>query len=282
MIEKMRKEIDAVDEKILKLLNERIKLAIAVGKIKSEKKEEVFVPVREREIISNLKKLNSGPINDDSLSDIFREILNISRSVQEKLKISYFGPAATFTHLAALEIFGRDAQYIPNESIKDVFTEIEKGRANYGVVPIENSTEGIVNHTLDMFIDSDLKIISEKFLEISQCLLSTETSIQKIKRVYSHPQAIAQTKNWIERNLNGVKIIDAASTSSAACLAKKEKGSAAISSVVASEIYGLNVLAKGIEDYKNNFTRFFVMGKKNSQSPYPYPYPQYQFSPYSQ
>ncbi|MFA5779310.1 MAG: prephenate dehydratase [Elusimicrobiota bacterium] len=266
MIEKIRSKIDRVDEGILKLLNERVKLAVEIGKIKSKKKEDIFVPLREREIISNLKNLNKGPITGEALSDIFREILNVSRSIQKKIKVSYFGPAATFTHLAAIKIFGRNVEYIPVESIKDVFTEVEKGRADYGVVPIENSTEGVVNHTLDMFIDSDLKITSEIFLEISHYLLSNETSIRKIKKVYSHPQAIAQTRNWIEKNLKDAKIVEVASTSEAARLAKKEKNTAAISSVVASEIYGLNILAKNIEDYKNNFTRFFVIGRQNPPS----------------
>ncbi|PIU83621.1 MAG: prephenate dehydratase, partial [Elusimicrobia bacterium CG06_land_8_20_14_3_00_38_11] len=254
MIEKIRSKIDKVDEGILKLLNERVKLAIEIGKIKSKKREDIFVPIREKEIISNLKNLNKGPITGEALSDIFREILNVSRSIQEKIKVSYFGPAATFTHLAAIKVFGRYVKYVSCESIKDVFTEIEKGRADYGVVPIENSTEGVVNYTLDMFVDSDLKIISEKFLEISHYLLSNETSMQKIKKVYSHPQAIAQTRNWVEKNLKDAEIIEVASTSEAARLAKKEKNVAAISSIVASDIYGLNILAEKIEDFKNNFT----------------------------
>lgn len=260
MIERIRNKIDRIDEGILKLLNERVKLAIEIGKIKSKKKEDVFVPLREKEIISNLKNLNKGPITGEALSDIFREILNVSRAIQKKIKVSYFGPAATFTHLAALKIFGRCVEYIPVESIKDVFTEVEKGRADYGVVPIENSTEGVVNHTLDMFVDSDLKITSEIFLEISHYLLSGENAIQKIKKVYSHPQAIAQTRNWIEKNLKDAKIVEVASTSEAARLARKEKNTAAISSVVASEIYGLNILAENIEDYKKNFTRFLIIG----------------------
>ncbi|MFH1540694.1 MAG: prephenate dehydratase [Elusimicrobiota bacterium] len=264
MIEKIRSKIDKIDKKILEFINERVNLAIEIGKVKSEKKEDIFVPVREKKIISNLKNLNKGPITNEALSDIFREILNVSRSIQKKMKISYFGPAATFTHLAAIKIFGKNIDYISCESIKDVFTEVEKGRADYGVVPIENSTEGVVNYTLDMFIDSDLKITSEIFLEISHCLLSCETSIQKIKKVYSHPQAIAQTRNWIEKNLKGIEIIEVTSTSEAARIAKKEKGSAAISSVVASEVYGLNMIAKNIEDCRNNFTRFLVIGRKNS------------------
>ncbi|MBN1383540.1 MAG: prephenate dehydratase [Elusimicrobia bacterium] len=263
MIKGIRKKIDGLDQKILKLLNERIKLAIKIGKIKSEKKESIFAPVREKEIVSNLLKRNMGPIPDEFLSDIFQEILNASRSIQKKIKISYFGPEATFTHLAAIEIFGRHAVYIPVKSIKDVFTEIEKDRANYGVVPIENSTEGVVNHTLDMFIESDLKITSEMFLEISHCLLSRENSIDRIKKIYSHPQAIAQTRNWIDKNLKSVKVVEVASTAEAARLAKKEQRTAAVSSIVASRLYGLKIIAKNIEDYKNNFTRFLVIGKKN-------------------
>ena len=266
MIDKIRKRIDNIDEKILNLLNERIKMAIKVGKIKSRKNETVFVPVREKEIISNLIKNNKGPMPNEYLSDVFREILNVSRTMQRKIKISYFGPEATFTHLAAIKVFGKHVDYIPVESIKDVFIEIEKGRAEYGVVPIENSTEGIVNHTLDMFIDSDLKITSEIFLEISHYLLSRESDIKKITKVYSHPQAIAQTRNWLDKNLRNIKVIEVASTSEAARLAKNEKNTAAIASSVASEIYGLNILSRNIEDNKNNYTRFLIISKKNPSS----------------
>ncbi|MEW6557481.1 MAG: prephenate dehydratase [Elusimicrobiota bacterium] len=263
MILEIRQKIDRVDKKILKLLNERIKLAIKIGKIKSQKQEDIFSPVREKEVVTNLVKQNKGPLPDECLSDIFQEILNVSRSIQKKLKISYLGPEATFTHLAAIKIFGKYVDYIPVESIKDVFVEIEKNRADYGVVPIENSTEGVVNHTLDMFIESDLKIASEIFLEISHCLLSQESAVKKVKKVYSHPQAIAQTRNWIEKNLESIKIIEVASTSDAARLAKRERKTAAIASTVASEIYELNILARGIEDFKDNFTRFLVIGKKS-------------------
>jgi len=263
MIEKIRKKIDAIDRGILKLLSERIELAKKIGRIKSANKQDIFVPEREKEIVATLKKINGGTISDESLTDIYREILNASRSAQKKIRVSYFGPEATFTHMAAIKIFGRSVEYIPVESIKDVFIEVEKGRADYGVVPIENSTEGVVNRTLDMFVDSDLKITSEMSLEIEHYLLSRENAINKIKKIYSHPQPIAQTRDWVEKHAKNAKVIEVASTSVAARLAQKEKNSAAIASVVASELYGLNVLAKNIEDFKNNFTRFLVISKKS-------------------
>src|SRR3989339_77430 len=266
MIEKIRKKIDNLDKGILDLLNERIKLAIEVGRIKSKNNETIFAPVREKEVISNLTKKNTGPLPNEYISDIFHEILNVSRTIQKKIRVSHFGPEASFTHLASIKMFGKHVDFIPGESIKDVFIEVEKGRTDYGVVPIENSTEGIINHTLDMFIDSDLKITSELFLEISHYLLSRETSLQKITKVYSHPQPIAQTRNWLERNLRFAKIVEVASTPEAARLAKIEKNSAAIASIVASEIYGLNILSRNIEDNKNNYTRFLIISKKSPSS----------------
>lgn len=265
MIKMLRKQIDNIDRKILKLLDERMKLAVKIGKIKSEKKEDIFVPVREKEVIANLIKFSKGVIPNEFLVEIYREILNASRAIQRKLKVAYFGPEATFTHLAAIKIFGKSVEYTPVETIKDVFTEIEKERADYGVVPIENSTEGVINHTLDMFIESDLKIVSEILLEISLCLLSAEESLDDVRVIYSHPVPIAETRNWIEKNMKRAKVVEVISTAEAARRAKNERKSAAIASYMASEIYGLNILAKRIEDFKNNFTRFLVIGRKSSQ-----------------
>lgn len=265
MIKMLRKQIDNIDRKILKLLDGRMKLAVKIGKIKSEKKEDIFVPVREKEVIANLIKFSKGVIPNEFLVEIYREILNASRAIQRKLKVAYFGPEATFTHLAAIKIFGKSVEYTPVETIKDVFTEIEKERADYGVVPIENSTEGVINHTLDMFIESDLKIVSEILLEISLCLLSAEESLDDVRVIYSHPVPIAETRNWIEKNMKRAKVVEVISTAEAARRAKNERKSAAIASYMASEIYGLNILAKRIEDFKNNFTRFLVIGRKSSQ-----------------
>jgi chorismate mutase/prephenate dehydratase len=264
-IKTIRSKIDAIDRKMLGLLNDRMHLSVQIGKIKFESNQDVFVPVREKEVISNLLRLNKGVLPDECLIEIYREILNASRTVQRNLRVSYFGPEATFTHLAAIKVFGKTADLIPVDSIKDVFTEIEKSRADYGVVPVENSTEGVINHTLDMFIESDLKIVSEIYLEVSHCLLSSEKSLEGIKKVYSHPQPIAQTRYWFEKNMKNIRPIEVVSTAEAARLAVKERHSAAIASILASEIYGLNIIASNIEDFRNNSTRFLVIGRKSSQ-----------------
>jgi len=263
---KLRKQIDKIDRKILELLNKRAELAIKIGKLKQKTGEEVYIPNREKEILLNLLKENKGPLPKESLQNIFSEILHAGRTLQSKLKIAYLGPEATFTHLAAVKNFGKYCEYIPLKTIKDVFQEVEKGRADYGVVPIENSTEGVVNYTLDMFMESDLLICSELNLRIELCLLSKFSDIKKIKRLYTHLQALGQCRNWIEANLPEVEILETTSTSKAAELAKRSNvPSAAIASSIAGEIYGLNIIAKGIEDISENYTRFLVIGKQSSE-----------------
>ncbi len=260
-IKKLRKKIDAIDENILYLLNERTKAVLKIGEIKSKKGETFYVPHREKEIINNLIKKNTGPFPHDTLKEIFREILTTSVSLQKKLSISYFGPETTFTHLAAVKNFGRNAVFIPVKSISDVFDEVEKGRADYGVIPIENSTEGIVNHTLDMFIDSDLKICSEILMPIALYLISKTKNINDIKKIYSHSQPIAQSRNWIEDNLPNAQLVEVASTAKAAEMAVKNTNSAAIASRLAATLYKLEIVASHIEDKADNVTRFLVIGK---------------------
>lgn len=173
--------------------------------------------------------------------------------------MAYLGPEATFTHMAARRKFGSSVEFVPVASIADVFTEVEKKRADYGVVPIENSTEGVITHTLDMFIESTLKICAETLLEISQCLLSN-SSLEEIKRVYSHPHAFAQVRGWLRSNLSAVECIEVSSTAEASRRAAIEPNSAAVGSELAAQVYHLNVLAKGIEDRVDNYTRFLIVG----------------------
>lgn len=265
MIKELRKKIDAIDRNILTLLNDRMKLSAEIGKIKRAASSQIFVPVREKEIISNILKFNNNMIPNEALVEIYKEIMNASRLLQKKFKVAYFGPEATFTHLAAIKVFGRNVDYMSADSIKDVFCEVDKSRADYGVVPVENSTEGVINHTLDMFIDSDNKIVSEIFLEVSHCLLSKEKSLRTVRKIYSHLQPIAQTRMWIEKNLKSAQVVETVSTAVAARKAAAEKGTAAIASSFAGEMYGLNILARNIEDCRNNFTRFLVIGKHDSQ-----------------
>ncbi len=261
-INKLRKIIDGIDDEILRLLNGRVDIAREIGKMKSAGKKDIWVPQREKNILKRLLKKNRGNLKDKDLVEIFQNILNVSRSMQKNPGIAYLGPEATFTHLAAIKSFGKNCNFIPVKTISDVFCEVSKGRVDYGVVPVENSTEGVVSYTLDMFVESELKICSESLLKVSHNLLSRQKDCRKINRVYSHPQAIAQCRNWIEENLQNAKIVEVASTAEAASCAGKQPESAAIASTLAAQLYKLNIVAAGIEDNIQNYTRFLVIGKK--------------------
>ncbi len=262
-IGELRKKIDAIDDSILEILNERAELVKEVGKVKAHGKSEFYVPNREKEIYERLTRNNKGPFSNESIMAIFREIISASLSLEHPLKIAFFGPQATYTHLAAIKQFGLSADLIPVKSISDVFDEVERGEANYGVVPIENSTEGIVTHTLDVFADSSLQIVAEVVLEISHCLLSKSGRMEDIKKVHSHPQPIAQCRNWLAKNLPNVPVIETASTAAAAQMVANDPEAAAIASEFAANIYDLKIVKKRIEDNVNNFTRFLVIGKKS-------------------
>jgi len=260
-LKNLRQKIDKIDNKILRLLNQRTRAAREIAKLKAKTKQEFYAPHREKKIVDRLLKKNKGPLPNETLRGIFQEILNASRSMQKKLRVAYLGPEATFTHLAAVKNFGRYAAFTPVKSIADVFSEVEKGRSDYGVVPIENSTEGVINHTLDMFVTSELKICSELLLEISHNLLSKASELREIKRIYSHPQAIAQSRNWIEDNLPNAELVETSSTAKAAEMAEKDPESGAIASSLAASLYDLKIIAERIEDNVQNFTRFLVIGK---------------------
>ena len=264
-VNEIRKKIDRVDRRILGEISERAKLVKAIGALKVKAGADVYVPHREKNIVSRLIKRNRGPLAPPAVESIFREIVNACRSLEKKLTVAYFGPEATYTHQAAMKNFGAGAAFVPVRTIADVFTEVEKGRANYGVVPIENSTEGIINHTLDMFVDSDLVICSEVSLPIEHCLLSLSGDMSKIKKLYSHTQPLLQCRNWIERNLPSAAVVEASSTAEAARCASKDASAAAIASKAAAQAYGLEIISEGIEDSKENFTRFLVIGTTTAQ-----------------
>ncbi|MFH0925598.1 MAG: prephenate dehydratase [bacterium] len=261
-IQTFRNEIDNVDTQILELLNKRAQAAIEIGKIKRKENKEIYVPKREEEIFEKLEGINKGPFPNKAIRLVFKEIMSASLSLEQPLRVAYFGPQATFTHLACMKKFGLSGDFVPVKFISDVFAEVERDRVDYGVVPIENSTEGIVNHTLDMFIDSNLKICSEIILEISQNLLSKTGNIGDIKKVYSHQQPIAQCKTWIKENLPDIPIIEVSSTARAAEMAAEDISAAAIASDLASKVYDLKIIKSRIEDNINNYTRFLVIGQK--------------------
>ena len=263
-LEQYRKEIDQIDDEILRLLNERSRSVIEIGKLKrqSDTEANLHTPAREAEIIDRLSRRNVGPFPNEAIRPVYREIMSASLSLEGPQKVAYLGPRATFTHLACTQKFGASAQYIPMNSIKDVFNEVERGLANFGVVPVENSTEGVVNHTLDMFMDSNLLIYGEVLQEVSHHLLSKASRVEDVKRIYSHPHAIAQCRNWLETNLPHVPVLEVPSTARAAELCVDEPSAAAIASELARQLYGLKVLKSRIEDNLNNFTRFLVLSQK--------------------
>ncbi len=262
-IQKLRKKIDEIDDRIIDLLNERARVVIEVGEIKKAEKIEFHSPNREREILERLTRRNTGPFPENTLRALYREILSSSLSLERPLKVAYLGPRATFTHQAVMQQFGLAAQDVPVENIRDVFSEVERGRADYGVVPIENTTSGAVIYTLDMFIDSELKITAEIMLEVSQYLLNKSGRAADIKKIYSISPAAAQCRQWLEKNLPGVPILDAPSTARAAEMAADDPAAAAIASEMAAVLYGLQVAAKRIEDSQTNITRFLVIGPRS-------------------
>ncbi|MFH1772201.1 MAG: prephenate dehydratase [Candidatus Omnitrophota bacterium] len=261
-LRKLRKEIDRVDKKILNLLNRRAKEVIKVSSVKKKDNLDVYSAEREAGILNGLKKLNSGPLSCEDIDIIFSEILSVCRSLRAALKIAYLGPQGTFTHMAAAKKFGKKQQYVSSESISDVFDKVSRGEVDYGVVPIENSIEGVVNYTLDMFFDSDLQICAEVTLNISHCLLGKRK--ENIKRIYSNPQVFAQCRAWIGRHYNKAQLIPALSTARAALLAKKDNNGACIGNKILASLYGLNVFASSIEDAMHNYTRFLVISRNDS------------------
>ncbi len=262
-IQELRRKIDEIDHKIVDLLNERARIVIEVGNVKKTKKLDFHSPSREREILDRLASLNKGPFPQNTLRAVYREILSSSLSLERPLKVAYLGPRATFTHQAVMQQFGLAAQDLPVETIKDVFNEVERGRADYGVVPIENSTSGAVIYTLDTFIDSDLKIAAEIVLEVTQHLMNRSGKVEEIKKIYTIPPAAAQCRQWIEKNLPGVPVLDAPSTARAAELAVDDETVGAIASEMAAVLYGLQIAGRKIEDNACNITRFLVIAPKS-------------------
>ncbi len=260
-LENLRTTIDKLDRQLLKLLSERGEAAKAIGEIKKLKGEAILVPSREQFIYDQLARLNKGPYNNGAILSIFREIISATRALEAPLKISYLGPQATFTNMAAVKLFGSSAEFVAEKGIANVFAEVERDRSDYGVVPIENSTEGVVNHTLDLFVDSSVKICGEIVLRIDQHLLSRQDDLKKIKVVYSHSQALAQCRRWLAENLPHAKLKEVESTALAAKKAVTEKNSAAIASELAASFYGLRIVKREIQDLVRNYTRFLVVGR---------------------
>ncbi len=263
-IDKLRKVIDEVDAKILDLLNQRAKTAVAIGKEKQKKQLKTYDKLREDKLIEKLISRNEGPLSKKTIVTIYREILSACRSLQFSVKVAYLGPKASNTYIAARKRFGASVDFVPVNTIFDVFREVEKDKAHFGIVPVENSTEGIISYTLDMFFNSELKISGEVSLPITHNLLA-KGSKKGIKRVYSHPQALAQCRTWISNNLSTVQFIETSSTAEAAKMASQSKQNGAIANELAAEVYNLNILEQHIEDSETNLTRFLVISKDISE-----------------
>jgi chorismate mutase / prephenate dehydratase len=262
-ISEHRKAIDHLDEQIVKLLNERTKHVLEIGEIKLKAGEEIYAPHREQAVLQRLRKLNHGPIPNESLQSIYREVMSSALALEKSMTIAYFGPEATFTHQAAIKRFGSSLRYSAQRTIADVFAEVARNRADYGVVPVENSTEGVVTHTLDMFVDSDLKIVSQIVLPIQHCLVS-RLKREQIKKLFVHPQTLAQCRGWLANNLPDVELIETSSNARSAQLATTERQSGAICGTLAAERYQLRILQSDIQDNSANATRFLVLGRQCS------------------
>jgi len=259
----LRDEIDAVDKKIQALITERAKIAERVADAKQESQDSVFYRAeREAQVLRKVMERNDGPLSDEEMARLFREIMSACLALEQVMSIAFLGPEGTFTQAAALKHFGHSVKTIPFASIGDVFREVESESVSYGVVPVENSTEGVINHTLDEFMSSSLNICGEVILRIHHNLLSNEKDLTKITKVYSHQQSLAQCRKWLDTNMNKVKLIDVSSNAAAAELASQEAGSAAIAGETAAEIYNLKMIAANIEDEPDNTTRFLIIGKR--------------------
>ncbi len=261
-LESLRKNINDIDGEILDLLNKRTEEVIAIGEAKKEARAEFYVPKREQEVYRRLIERNKGPFPNGALKTVYREIMSASLSLEKPLRVVFLGPVATFTHQACIEHFGLSVEYLPQKEIADVFEAVEKGRADFGVVPIENTAEGVVTHTLDMFVSSNLTISAEIMLEVSMALLNKTGRFEDIKTVSSRPHAIAQCRGWLRSHLPDASINDASSTALAAKIASEDESVAAVSSIAAADLYNLRVLENNIEDTPHNLTRFLVVGRQ--------------------
>ncbi len=259
----IRDQIDGLDKQLVTLLNQRLALAAEIGKVKRSQGGQIYVAEREDAVFRKVTGQNQGPIKNDALRAIYREIMSAAIALEKPLMIAYLGPEASNTHSAALKKFGASVDYHAMASVHDIFTAVEKGETDYAVIPIENSTEGSVREALDSFVESDLKIVAQIYLEINHALISN-SPLEGIERVYSKDQALAQCRNWLQRHLPHAQLIDAPSTSRAVQRAKEEKGAAAVAGELAAEHYGVPVVERNIQDKADNTTRFFVIGRKPS------------------
>jgi chorismate mutase/prephenate dehydratase len=255
---------DEIDRGIVQLLSQRVLHAAEIGKIKHANGADYYDPTREAQVMAKIAALNPGPITNRTLQSVYREVISGSIALEKKLIIAYLGPEATYTHQAAIRNFGVSLDYRAIKTIPDVFAEVESGRADYGVVPIENSTEGAVFHSMDMLVESDLHICSQVYLPIEHCLIS-QSPLDQIQEVRSKDQALGQCRDWLRANLPAATLTDVVSTADAVCTAKSNAAVAAVASELSAQRYDVPIQARGVQDRDDNVTRFLVVGKTRAK-----------------
>jgi chorismate mutase/prephenate dehydratase len=255
----LRAKIDRIDRELVSLMNQRAKLAHDIGKIKDVNGERCYDPAREEEVLARVAELSRGPLANQALRNVFRELISGSRAMERHLRVAYLGPAYTYSHLAAIHRFGQSVDLVPVGGIPAVFEEVNRAQAQFGIVPLENSTDGRIADTLDMFTRLPVRICGEVQLRIHHHLLG-RCPRSEVQEVYSRPQALSQCRNWLAKHLSTARTIEVTSTATAAQLAQDKPGAAAIASMQAGIHYGLTVLAESIEDVQGNLTRFAVIG----------------------
>jgi chorismate mutase/prephenate dehydratase len=262
-LDPIRRKIDILDKRLVDLVNKRLALAAEIGKIKRKTGGEIYVPEREDAVIRKVCAQNEGPVKNEALCAIYREIMSAAIALEKPLLVAYLGPEASNTHAAAMKKFGASVDYHSMGTIEDIFIAVEKGESDNAVIPIENSTEGSVREALDSFVESDLKIVGQIYLDISHALIS-QVPLEKIERVYSKDQALAQCRHWLQRHLPHAQPVEAPSTTRAVQIAKEDPNGAAVASETAAAYHGVPVLVRNIQDKSDNTTRFFVLGRKPS------------------
>jgi chorismate mutase/prephenate dehydratase len=255
---KLRKKVDELDAKIIGLLNDRAAVTLSIGREKIKNKKPIYAPEREQDVLKRIKQINGGPIKIEALEAIYREIMSASLALEKPLRIAYMGPEATFSHLASLKRFGSSVDHVACDNMSEVFGKVESGDCDYGVVPIENSIEGVVTHTMDLLAESDLKICSQVLLDVTHHLMS-KAALSQIKEIYSHPQILGQCRQWLMKNMPKAHLIPVVSSTKAAQMVAKKKNAACIASQIAASLYGLEILKKNIQDSTHNITRFLVI-----------------------
>jgi chorismate mutase/prephenate dehydratase len=262
----LRVQIDATDDQLLRLLNQRAELVRKVADLKNAASVPFYVPSRERQITERLAAANAGPFPTESIRSVFQEIMSACLTLEKRVRVAFLGPEGTFSDMAVKRQFGLSARTMPMGTIPAVFEEVERGNADYGVVPVENTTEGMVTHTLDTFLESDLKVCAEIALEVNMCLLARhDVAFTEIERVYSIPIALAQVRRWLGANLPSATLVEARSTADAARRARDDARGAAVGSELAAKLHDLVVLRRKIEDMAHNMTRFLVLGRDQAE-----------------